>query len=245
MKLSKINIDQLACTRIILRSVEPKLDRLYTLLLVASDCKGKVHLSQNMIADILKVKNGRISKMFDQLSNLNLLAKDYIAPNGKQQIHTLLPVTKSALTLHVNNIRNTGYEAMIAAVKEQSRGLSDKYLDLDAMKRQVALDKLQSALQTVPRKAYTHKNNSAPMKYARMFENNGLSSYYDDNNHSPEEVECSETADNSGNGYERSRQAETIERKKVKTISTAKKSRMYNISSVRLKSGCPVYPLDN
>jgi hypothetical protein len=180
-----------------------------------------------------------------RLSNLNLLAKDYIAPNGKQQIHTLLPVTQSALTLHVNNIGNTGYEAMIEAVKEQARGFSDKYLDLDAMKRQVALDKLQSALQTVPRKAYTHKNNSAPMKYARMFENNGLSSYYDDNNHSPEEVECSETADNSGNGYERSRQAETIERKKVKTISTAKKSRMYNISSVRLKSGCPVYPLDN
>src|ERR1035437_4482662 len=114
--------------------------------------------------------------MFGQLSNLNLLAKDYIAPNGKQQIHTLLPVTKSALTLHVNNIGNTGYEAMIEAVKEQSRGLSDKYLDLDAMKRQVTLDKLQSALQTVPRKAYTRKNNSAPMKYARMFENNGLRS---------------------------------------------------------------------
>jgi hypothetical protein len=31
MKLSKINIDQLACTRIILRNVEPKLDGLYTL----------------------------------------------------------------------------------------------------------------------------------------------------------------------------------------------------------------------
>jgi hypothetical protein len=86
MKLSKINIDQLACTRIFLRNVEPKLDSLYTLLLVASDCKGKVHLSQNIIADILKVKNGRISKMFSQLSNLNLLAKDYIAPNGSSKV---------------------------------------------------------------------------------------------------------------------------------------------------------------
>jgi hypothetical protein len=62
-------------------------------------------------------------------------------------------------------MKNTGFEAMIEAVKEQSRGFRDEYLDLDAMKRQVALDKLQSASQTVPRKAYTRKNNSAPMRY--------------------------------------------------------------------------------
>ena len=224
MKLSKINFDQLACTRIILRNVEPKLDSLYTLLLVASDCKGKVHLSQNTLADILKVKNGRISKMFDQLSNLNLLAKDYLAPNGKQQVHTLLPVTKSALRLHANNIGNTGFEAMIEAVKEQSKGLNDGYLDLDAIKRQVALDKLQSALQTVPRKAYTHKNNSAPMKYAHMFDNDGLSSYYAEIDRSPEEVESDDTRDNSRNGCERLREAETIGIKKVKTISRRKTS---------------------
>ena len=99
------------------------------------------------------------------------------------------------MKLHVDNMKNTGFEAMIEAVKEQSRGFRDEYLDLDAMKRQVALDKLQSASQTVPRKAYTRKNNSAPMKYAHMFDANGFSSYYDENSHSPQEVESNETMD--------------------------------------------------
>ena|ERR1035437_7764394 len=54
-------------------------------------------------------------------ANLNLLAKDYIAPNGKQQIHTLLPVDKSALKLHVDNMKNTGFKAMIEAVRRAEK----------------------------------------------------------------------------------------------------------------------------
>jgi hypothetical protein len=172
-----------------------------------------------MIADILKVKHGRISKMFDQLSNLNLLAKDYTASHGQQHFPTLLPVNKSALMLHVTNMASIGFDAMIEAIKEQSKGFSDDYLDLDEIKRQVAVDKLQRASETVPRKGYTRKNNSAPMKYGYMLEHNGLSEYYAAKNCSPEEVENSENSETTGNSFKGKQKKETIESKNVNTAS--------------------------
>ena len=220
MRSSSIDITQLALIRIILRNIEPKLDSLYTFLTVAANYKGKIAISQNTIANVLRMRNGSISKMFDQLSNLNLLAKDYTTTHGKQQVPTLLPVNKSALMIHMTNIHATGFDCMIEAIKEQSKGFSDKYLDLDGIKRQVAVDKLQRASETAPRKAYTRKNNSAPMKYGYMFEYNGLSEYYAANNCSPEGDENSEEV---GNSLEEKQQKETIANKNLKTVSRHKR----------------------
>jgi hypothetical protein len=223
MKLFSIDITQLALIRIILRNVEPKLDSLYTFLTVAANYKGKVYLSQNIIAAELRMRHGTVSRMFNQLSTLNLLAKDYTTSHGQQQSPTLLPVNRSALMLHVSNLQSTGFEGMIQALKEQSKGFRDEYLDIDEIKRQVAVDKLQHASETVPRKAYTRKNNSAPMKYGYMFEHNGLSEYYAENNCSPEEVVGTNDNEKTGNSFEGLQQKETIERTKGKTISRAKR----------------------